>query len=1015
MTHDPRSRTRASTFALAIALASGSALGAPIAWKNSDAPSIVGQRVGIANPTVLVRQSAQRPDGAHIIVALGSNPDAQTRADLAAKGLELLSPVGSGAYFAHVKPGADAAALSGALVGAEPITRAHKLHPSVANDQVPSWAVLSKVEEGADPSDAVVAAYVKLFDTVSASDPSAERFVTDLGGSVRSIVMSVNTLVVEMPASALKRLADNDSVQWIEPPIPAFEDYNDSNRAVTQVNTVNSAPYGLDGSGVTVFVYDGGTIRTTHNDFSGRATNIDSDGVSFHATHVAGTIGGDGSVNANNRGMAPGVTLLGAGFEQPGGLSQGFLYTDPGDLESDYALALSMGADLSNNSIGSNVAPNGYPCSWEGDYGLTAATIDAVVRGSLGEPITIFWAAGNERGSGRCGSTYNTTPPPSNNKNAISIGAVNSNDGSMTSFSSWGPSDDGRIRPTISAPGCQSSGDFGVTSTDSASDSAYTSLCGTSMASPTAAGIGALLLEDFRANFPGYGDPSNQLVKAILVHTAQDRGNTGPDYQYGYGMIQAQDAIDFSRTGNWEEGEVDMGSSATFSINSLGSEDEIKITLVWDDVPGTPNVGNALVNDLDLVVTSPSGTRHYPWTLNPASPAAAASRSSEDHLNNIEQVVIDNPEPGLYQVSVAGTNVAQGPQSFAIAATPELGDGFLAIGLVSTTPDLILPQTTIDVQAAVSEGMDTLLGGVTLHYRNAAGAFTSVPMTETSGLYEAQIPGASCDEFIEYYVSAQGQEAGAVFSPPAGASDPVRVDIGEVVTILSDNMETDQGWTVSGNALDGQWTRGVPVNCSSRGAPGADSDGSGQCWLTDNSSAGSCNSDVDDGSTILTSPVYDLSDGGEFSYDYWFADIPTGAINGDSWIVEVSTNGGSSWNTIRTITSVSGSWRTDTISVGTEVAATDQMRFRFTANDLGSQNVIEAGLDNIRVTSFVCEDTGPVCVADFNSDGDLDFFDVSAFLQALGNQNQSADINEDGSWDFFDVSAFLQLFNQGCP
>ena len=142
MTHDPRSRTRASTLALAIALASGSAFGAPIAWKNPDAPSIIGQRVGIANPTVLVRQSAQRPDGAHIIVALGSSPDAQTRADLAARGLELLSPVGSGAYFAHVKPGADAAALGGAIVGAEPITRAHKLHPSVASDQIPSWAVL---------------------------------------------------------------------------------------------------------------------------------------------------------------------------------------------------------------------------------------------------------------------------------------------------------------------------------------------------------------------------------------------------------------------------------------------------------------------------------------------------------------------------------------------------------------------------------------------------------------------------------------------------------------------------------------------------------------------------------------------------------------------------------------------------------------------------------------------------------------------------------------------------------
>jgi hypothetical protein len=159
------------------------------------------------------------------------------------------------------------------------------------------------------------------------------------------------------------------------------------------------------------------------------------------------------------------------------------------------------------------------------------------------------------------------------------------------------------------------------------------------------------------------------------------------------------------------------------------------------------------------------------------------------------------------------------------------------------------------------------------------------------------------------------------------------------------------------------WERGVPVNCSSRGAPGADADGSGQCWVTDNSAASSCNSDVDSGTTYLTSPVYDISEGGEVSFSYWFSDIASGGINGDEWGVDASTDGGATWQRLRTVTSVAAVWRSDTILVGDEIEATDQMRFRFSANDVGTQNVIEAGLDDLRIQRFVCEDAAAGCNA----------------------------------------------------
>ena len=710
------------------------------------------------------------------------------------------------------------------------------------------------------------------------------------------------------------------------------------------------------------------------------------------------------------------MNILAAGFEVAGGLSEGFLYTDPGDLESDYSLALSLGASISNNSIGSNVAQNGYPCAWQGDYGITAGTIDNVIRGSLGDPITVFWAAGNERGSGRCGTSYGTTAPPGNNKNAISIGALNSNDDSMTGFSSWGPSDDGRLRPVLSAPGCQTGSDGGVTSTGDASNTEYITLCGTSMAAPTAAGIGALILQDFRAQYPELGDPSNQLMKVILIEGAEDILNTGPDFQSGYGSIRAVDSIEFMRGGNFDEDIVDQGGSSNYTI-TVNPEDEVfRVTIAWDDPAGAPNVAPALVNDLDLVVIDPNGVRHYPWTLNPASPSASAVRTQEDHLNNIEQVFVENPQAGVWQVQVMGTDVTDGPQSFALASSLDLGDGLLSVSLAQSAPELILPNTPIEVTAFVNEGSDSVVpGSVWVNYRNAPGSFTSMPMDDNGdGSYSQTIPGASCGEFIEYFISASGTIAGPMTSPPQGETNPLHTEIGAYEVVLSDNFETNEGWTVSGDAADGGWTRGVPVDCSSRGAPGADSDGSGICWVTDNDSGSSCNSDVDDGTTILTSPVYDMSDGGEFSYDYWFADIPTGEVNGDDWAVDASIDGGSNWTRVRTITTALQAWRSDSIVIGQDIEASATMRFRFSINDIGTQNVIEGGLDNISITRFVCDDAS-ACPADLNNDGSLNFLDVSAFLGAFGVSDSVADFDGNGSFNFLDISAFLGAYNAGCP
>ncbi|HIB01484.1 MAG TPA: hypothetical protein EYO31_06320, partial [Phycisphaerales bacterium] len=452
---------------------------------------------------------------------------------------------------------------------------------------------------------------------------------------------------------------------------PKFSELNNSNRVISQADAAQAAPYNLDGSGVTVMVYDGGYGFSGHSDFGGRHTARDSAGLSNHATHVAGTIGGDGASSGGlYKGMAPGVTIESYGFEQEGGLSEGFLYTDPGDLALDYGQAINTyGAVLANNSIGTNTAPNGFPCEWTGDYDITSNLIDGVVRGDLGAPIRIVWANGNERGSSNCGTSYNSTAPPACAKNHITVGAFNSDDESMTYFSSWGPTDDGRIKPDISAPGCEAGDDGGVTSCSSSGG--YTNMCGTSMACPTVTGLSALIMQDWRAQYPGEPDMQNATLKALLAHTAQDKFNAGPDCQYGYGSVRVVQAIDHIRAENHAELEISHGEIVEMLV-FVQQPGEVKVTIAWDDVPGTPLVIPSLVNDIDIVVVDPNGTTHYPWTIDPSNPGNPAVRTQPDHLNNIEQVQIDAAQIGVYRIVFTGFNIAQGPQQFSVMASPML-------------------------------------------------------------------------------------------------------------------------------------------------------------------------------------------------------------------------------------------------------------------------------------------------------------------------------------------------------
>lgn len=933
-------------------------------------------------------QWASQPELSHVLVQTLRPVRAEQKQQLAAAGLELLAFVGDRSFFARVDANVDAnrVAALGVLRNAQEIQPEWKLHPAFADGAYPVYALVESSRE-----ETVVAAYVVLQRGVAMS--KGISIVENYGGRVVTPLQSQPVLVVETSLDSIPQIAQDDSIQWVEPPLPALEDVNDSNRNITQAQLAQSPAYDLDGTGVVVMVYDGGSAFDGHADFGGRLTVRDNSGTSNHATHVSGTVGGDGSASAGQfAGMAPGCTIESFGL-QIGGGGGVFLYENPGDLEADYGQAINdLGAVIANNSIGTNVASNGFSCDLHGDYGVASSLIDGMVRGSLGSPMRIVFANGNERGNGSCGTSYNTTAPPACAKNHITVGATNSNDDSMTGFSSWGPTDDGRLKPDVSAPGCESGGDGGVTST--VSNGGYSSFCGTSMAAPTVTGISALLIEEYRT-LHGGDDPSNQLLKTILAHNAVDLGNVGPDYQFGYGSVRAADSIDFLATQSHFEGELQQGEVTTATIDVAAGDPELRVTLAWDDFPAVANVATALVNDLDLVVMSPSGTQFFPWTLDPANPGDPAVQTEADHLNNIEQVLVDAPEAGVWQIMIVGFSVPEGPQSFAVSATPDVSA--LVIELPNGTPDVLVPATPTVVDVRVRGINDTVLAGqLNLNYRFDGGAFQSVPLVLVGGDdYTATIPGTGCTGTPEFYFTAAGTLSGIVTLPNSAPTNVFSAIVGETIVAFQDDFETDQGWTVGDiddDATTGIWTR---VDPNGTGAQPEDdnSDPGTQCFVTGQGTVGGSlgENDVDGGKTTLFSPIFDLSGTDpDISYWRWFNNSAGAGANTETLTVDISNDGGLNWTNAETVgptgAGTGGGWLFHQFRVSDFVTPTSQVQVRFITQDPDPGSLVEAAIDDFAISSFECN-----AIADCNNNGTDDAVDISMGSSDDLNGNQVPD------------------------
>ena len=323
-------------------------------------------------------------------------------------------------------------------------------------------------------------------------------------------------------------------------------------------------------------------------------------------------------------------------------------------------------------------------------------------------------------------------------------------------------------------------------------------------------------------------------------------------------------------------------------------------------------------------------------------------------------------------------------------------------------PEMIDPAGSVVDATITGVGLTPDIDSTRLFYEDAGGVVEIVPVPLGGDEYSFMLPASDCDQTTRIWLIAPSVE-GASFSAPVRA--PVEAFERPVATVagtpFDDDFETDQGWSVSGDAISGFWERGVPVRAQ-LGDPPFDYDYSGQCFLTWNINE---ISDVDSGSVILTSPTIDASLGGTIEYAYWLNDTDEQRLTADDGLfVELSIDDGQTWIRVIDHRQPHGHWHLQSIDIDATVGASETLRVRFIAHDDDTPSVVEAGIDSVRYRGYACV----YCPPDLDNDGDLDADDFFIYLDLFASGDEGADIDGDGDVDADDFFGYLDLFSAGC-
>lgn len=366
-----------------------------------------------------------------------------------------------------------------------------------------------------------------------------------------------------------------------------------------------------------------------------------------HGTHTAGTAAGFAEGEPNN-GIAPSSKISHTNIiyiEGIGG-SDSNLY--------DYLeLAHQDGARVHTNSWGDDSTTQ---------YTTLCYDIDKFSYDYPGD-LVIFSVTNYER-----------LKTPENAKNLLSIGATyQASSQDRICSGGKGPTIDGRLKPDLFAPGCN------INSASVLSPCDTIKFSGTSMASPAVAGASAIVREYLNKKyFRSIQEPSSSLIKAILINSGEDLTSVSgyPNFEEGWGRILLKKTLPLSDSQSKlfiedlkkEEGLFE-GEEKTYKIKISSSSTPLSITLVWTDPPAFPSSTQILINNLDLTLISPSGKI---FKGNFIENGESIEGGIYDSKNNVERIILNNPEEGYWEIKIKGTSIPVPPQNFSLVVTGDI-------------------------------------------------------------------------------------------------------------------------------------------------------------------------------------------------------------------------------------------------------------------------------------------------------------------------------------------------------
>lgn len=507
-----------------------------------------------------------------------------------------------------------------------------------------------------------------------------------------------NSLIVEGEIDDFLRLAAyplTQFVDFIEGPIQL--EYESSiqtdvqNSRSTYISDNPPMNYFFDGTGVAAGIQEGNTVDTLQNpNFRSRINRTleTGTGVNGHKTNCARRLGSAGNLDPRNRGVAFGSEVY------SGGLSG-----------SNYANAISDSVQIISHSYGWGCSSNSTT------YSGTSQNYDNLIRNN--PSFMISFSAGNVGGSDCYAGVAgygNVTGVQKMGKNMCIIGSVVHTD-ALAGFSSRGPAKDGRILPTVCSPG----------------------IGGTSYASPNFSGVFTILNHAYRYHNMGT-IPNSGLLKSVIMNSADDMLNPGPDFMTGYGKVNARRAYDIIRLGQYEEADIAQGGINTHQINVPANVKQVKVMVYWVDWEAVAGITTrTIVNDLDIVLEDPGMQSYQPWVLNPTFGQVTLSDTAvraTDTLNNVEQVTILDPIPGTYELTVTGALVPQGPQQYFVSYDfiyddivvihPHGSEKFVSGGEETIRWDAFGNTTSFDLLYSIDDGVtwDTIVSDLDSNMRH---------------------------------------------------------------------------------------------------------------------------------------------------------------------------------------------------------------------------------------------------------------------------------------------------------